>query len=216
MNQEKKKKDSLAKLKRTFLRMSSPQGFDGQEKKRRGTIISMNVPPLLGKTGAAYDAAVQLLGGDLPAEQDGTVRAAAYEKAKALMETASAAMEEASRSAAADKLKLDLGPFCAYLDFLVENLDMLVRIAESQAKIQALDKSVFFSGSAGALNGLCTEAELKRYHLLQDTFQGYASVLAQQRELVRNKLSKADYDRMTLAYDSISEFLRSAEKSAAE
>lgn len=216
MNQEKKKKDSLAKLRRTFLRMSSPQGFDGQEKKRRGTIVSMNVPPLLGKAGATYDAAVRLLTPDLPVTQDETTRAACYAKAKSLFETAAAAMSEAGRSAAADKLKLDLGPFCIYMEFLLENLATLVRIAEGQAKYLTLDKSVFFSGSAGILHGLCVEDELRRYHFLLDTIHAHEPALAQQRELVRNKLSKSDNDRMELAYSRISEFLSPAEKSASE
>jgi len=199
MAREAAKKDSVAKMKRTFLRMASPQGFDGNEKKRKATIVSMNVPPLLGRAGASYDVMVSLLDSVLPVTLTDVQRIEHYTRLEKLLANAAGSAAEAQRNAEADKFKLDLFPFSAYMCFLREIVHSLVMLASGQNIFQERDKGLFFANSAAVVHTEAVAAELKRYHMFREIVRTNGPTLIKLRETIRLKLPKADIDRLDTA-----------------
>ncbi len=118
-------------VKRSFMRMTSPQGF-GSGKKVFSSILTMNIPPLLGRASAAVQVTEEILNSRKLATGTDRERAELYAAALELLKETAVCATEAEQCAKAEKTPLDLTAFRAYTDFLSGTLNSLLAIAQGQ------------------------------------------------------------------------------------
>ncbi len=204
-------KDLLERVKRRFMRMTSPHEFSSQEKRRAATIVSANVPPLLARADAAADTAAEIIRRDLVVNVQDTDRHTLYSYAKNLAEEAGRYAGEAMQNAAADKRKLELVEFMEYTDFLCLHLNLLISLTAAQMQADSPGKNSILPEVIRKQDLLCNTGELAVLPFLQESVTLLAPRLEKIREQCRKIFSKTDSDRYARSYES---FLRAYKEEA--
>ncbi len=189
-------KDLLERVKRRFLRMTSPHEFSGDEKRKTGTIVSLNISPLLARADAAANTLFAILQKDLiVAVPDDAKRNAVYRYAKTLASDAKANAQEAMQNAVADKRKLDLSALIEYMDFLHRHLEILSLLTQAQSQADTRTKSTFLTGVIQRQDLLCSAGELSIFPFLQDTVSSLNNTFEKIQEQARKVLTKTESER---------------------
>lgn len=195
-------KDLLERVRRSFLRMTSPHEFSSQGKRRQETIVSANVPPLLARADAAADTVFALLKRDLIVSMPDTERNAVYCFARKLTAEAENCAGEAMQNAAADKRKLDVAAFLEYMEFLELHLDILIALTKAQTLVETRSKSSLLTSVFQRQDLLCSAGELSILPFLQESVSSLSTAFEKNREQYKKNFSKTDSERYARAYDS--------------
>lgn len=188
-----KEKNTLDKVKRDFLRITSPCEYGGNGR-HFDSIRSVNVPPLLARAGAFFDGACAILRQELKtpsAKRSGTD---AWQSARRLLQGSQLSAGEAVRCAKAEKQEIPAGPFLDHLRLLLDTLDALIPLAGLRAA----------AGSAGIFRK--GEEEIRGF--LLKTLEGPPEDVRCFLECFQAKLSKADAERYAKAYAEYTAFCR--------
>lgn len=205
-------KNMFGKVKRSFLRMTTPFEF-GKAEKRFSTVLSVNIPHMLACADAATERADEILQCNLFALSD-KPRETLYSEANDLLQFALREVLDAHNYASADKKKLDLSPYVTYLERVIRMLDLLRILAAEQGDLPDNIKilQTHFGAAAGKelneLDNAFSESELMIAQLLADYLRITGPGIKKLREGVRQSLAKPDLERYAHAYSSaVSRFL---------
>ncbi len=197
-------KQMLDKVKRSFLRMSTPFEFGGNEI-HFNTPLSVNIPPVLARADAAYDRACAILTGNIFAhilEE----RAFFYQTAKDLLTEAAEKYESALRIIKLEKKRFQAAPIAAYYHFLAGKAAILFALVKGTESL-GLDGEIFSDSfgahipdSLHAADSLLTECEMNLFHFLEDLLHRTDSHVKDFREKTIKDMSKSDLARYAKAY----------------
>lgn len=191
------KNDPLAKIRDTFLRLTSPREFSGQEKKRTGSVTVMNVPVFLACADAGAELVLELLRQDSIVQQPDAVRAAFYTRCRRIADDAW--NNAANAAAELPNDKKDLPAFMELMAFLVQYLDILIALAGLQDRAAARDGYRFLADTVQRQDLLCSSGELTVLPFLQETVHAHAGAFTKIREQIRKGLSRTDLQRYNKA-----------------
>lgn len=206
-----KKKNTLEKVKRDFLRITSPCGYGG-EGSRFDNILSVNVPPLLGCADAAFEVSKEILQKNLTQRARGTGSADPFLQMRTLLQDARNAADEAGRYAEADKQIVPVQPFLTNVRQILDVLDMLILISAPPSRGKESRKTAGSSGAARGKSVLFFNEEEKLRQILLTLMEETTSVLQSCQEKFQTALSESDAERYTKACTEYTTFYRKLAK----
>lgn len=205
----------LDKVKRSFLRMASPFEFGGEEV-HFDTLLSLNVPPMLARAGAAYERLMELLHLNVFSHSL-EERRELYSEMQLLATESASNYRLISQIVKVEKKRIDFQPISEYLDNLEQQILILKNTAESLALLDLSSKQLTQTFGAGALSPLetCdqvyTEGELKVFHFVLELVDFAAPTLKTLREQKMKLFSKGDLARYARSFSEYQNYFRSDE-----
>lgn len=194
--------------------MSSPHEF-GNREKSFDTILSMNVPAMLGRADAAYIRAVELLRASpfVAGSEGSSERTARYTSVYTLLNEARTNVENAVRAAKSDKRPIEYSAFLAEINFLCGMIHSLLCTSKvlgecdilAQKNIPSTKKS---AASLYEIEEKYLEFELTSYHLALDTAEAGAKTAHSVSEHQKKLFSKADLERYKKAFEAFTDHYR--------
>jgi len=218
--QSNKGKKVLSKIKRTFLRMTSPSEFGGTEI-RFNHELSLNIPPAIARGDAAYKRAAALIQRNNIISFPLDTRIKYYRLIELLLTDTAAQYENASNIAAALKIDMDFESSFKLFAFLAEKISLLLEIALSQETMFSADDafSQKFGSEATELlqnsDTVFAEHEVALSRFLTKLIASMDSRIENIRSQNLSLMAKADAERYIKAYTEFSSIF-SGEKEDSE
>ena len=203
MKYQKSKTGMIDKVKRSFLRMTSPFEFGGS--RRSDSLASINLPPEMAQRDAAYRCALKLLKVNLFSLSD-EERRETYSLAGALIGIALEKAEKIYRTARNERRPLEYPEMIKFTALVKNLLGTLCDLADYQHYIdQSEDGMASFFGSKVINNfkisdGTFSNSEIGIYNLLIGMLDDAESTVSASQSQARKLLTKIEIGRYEKAY----------------
>ena len=203
MKYQKNKTGMIDKVKRSFLRMTSP--FEFGTSRRSGSLASINFPPEMAQRDAAYTCALKLLRVNIFSRTD-EERRNIYSLAEMLI---GISLEKANcihRAALNERRKLEYPEMIKFISLVRNLLGTLGDLADYQHYIdQSEDDMAAFFGSKVVSNfkisdGTFSNSEIGIYNLLIGMLDDAESTVQFSQTQTRKLLTKTEMERYEKAY----------------
>ena len=204
MKYQKNKTGMIDKVKRSFLRMTSPFEFGGSG--RTSSLAFMNVPPEMARRDAAYHSAVKLLTINLFALPDAE-RKGIYALGGFLFGVALDKAEFICRAGRSERKALEHAEMIQFFSLARNLLGTLGDLADYQHCIDRSESGIasffgnkFISGFKAG-DSAFSNSEITIYNLLTGMFSDAESAISAVRSQERRQLSKSEMERYEKAYE---------------
>lgn len=212
MKEQKQKGGMLDKMKRSFLRMTSPFEFGGS--KKSDSLAFINIAPEMARRDGAYACAVKLLKVNLFANSD-QERRTLYSFAETLVASSLEKAKWIYQAAVNERKPLECGEMINYLDLIRHLLGTLEDLSDYQYLIDRSESSgVSFFGNKVVNNlhlsdGIFSNSEIGIYNFLISVLDDAEPTIASCQSQGKKLLSKSESERYEKAYAA---FLETFEK----
>lgn len=199
----------LEKVKRNFMRMTSPTEF-GSGGKAFGSVLTMNIPPDLARADAAFERASELLRSrppDLPDEERPELYAAVLE----LLDDVERLLSKCAMAVEGSKLDFDVSLYLE-MERFVKRIVRLLHQVSLQQKVLDFESKIFippYFGSAfqtafSEADPIFSACELNAYRFLRGCLDAAEPGIHKLRDHQKRFLSRSELDRYVRAYEEYS------------
>ena len=203
MKYQKNKTGMIDKVKRSFLRMTSP--FEFGSSRRSGSLASINFPPEMAQRDAAYTCALKLLRVNLFSHSD-KERRNIYSLAETLIGISLEKAERIHRAARNERRSLEYPEMIKFISLVRNLLGTLGDLADYQYYIdQSGDEMTAFFGNKVVSNfkisdGTFSNSEIGIYNLLTGMLDDAEATVLTSQAQTRKLLTKTELERYEKAY----------------
>lgn len=203
MKYQKNKTGMIDKVKRSFLRMTSP--FEFGSSRRSGSLASINFPPEMAQRDAAYTCALKLLRVNLFSHSD-KERRNIYCLAETLIGISLEKAERIHRAARNERRSLEYPEMIQFISLVRNLLGTLGDLADYQYYIdQSGDDMAAFFGNKVVSNfkisdGTFSNSEIGIYNLLTGMLDDAEATVLTSQAQTRKLLTKTELERYEKAY----------------
>ncbi len=203
MKYQKNKTGMIDKVKRSFLRMTSPFEFGGS--RRSGSLASINFPPEMAQRDAAYCCALKLLRVNLFSHSD-EERRGIYSLAAALIGISLEKAESIYKAARNERRTLEYAEMIRFAVLVKNLLGTLRDLADYQYFIDQTENGMtaFFGNTLinnfKISDGTFSNSEIGIYNLLIGMLDDAESTVLASQTQTRKLLTKSEMERYEKAY----------------
>ncbi len=198
----------LDKVKRTFLRMTSPFDVDLS---KLDPLVSMNYPPMMARRDASYDRAVSLLRGSVFSRTE-SERRSIYTAAGELLDDAILNTKIILAPLKRGMKAPEKEPMFDYLKLLRDTVESAKTLASHQVLLSSNEKELSsFLGpkmieSFHSSEDIFSDSEMNIYHCLLELIEGAEAAILRYREHRKRAFDKSDLERYCKAFSEFSSF----------
>lgn len=196
----------LEKVKRNFMRMTSPTEF-GSGGKAFGSVLTMNIPPDLARADAAFERASQLLRmrpPDMPDEE----RPDLYRAVLDLLDEVERLLSKCAFAAEGSKLDFDVSLYLE-MERFVKRLVRLLEQVSIQQKVLDFESKIFippyfgvaFQNAFSEADPIFSVCEINVYRFLRECMDAAEPGIHKLRDHQKRFLSRNELDRYNRAYE---------------
>ncbi len=201
----------LEKVKRNFMRMTSPTEF-GSGDKSFGSVLTMNIPPDLARADAAFARASELLRNrppDLPDEE----RPELYSSVLELLDDVERLLSKCAMAVEGSTLDFDVSLYLE-MERFVKRIVRLLHQVSLQQKVLDFESKIFIPPYFGAAfqtafseaDPIFSGCELNSYRFLRGCLDAAEPGIQKLRDHQKRFFSRSDQDRYSRAYEEYSRY----------